>query len=305
MMAKKKVTKKKVKKQKGQSQSPLGIKNVLALLGCMALFLLGFVLNGNLGLYFNMSALLIVIAGTLGSTLICFRLERLKIVWLVLKFSYKSKVKNPDEFIEALIDLSVKSKLQGALSLQEDEGEASSIFLRRGLGYVVDGIPPAQVRDLLNTEMYFFKMRREESERVLRIMAEVAPSFGLIGSVVGLIAMLAGVGDTSVIIATVPIALTSTLYGVLLSNFFLLPFATQISERTDQELLLQKFIMEGVISIASEHHPRMLEKKLKAFLTPSARRGELVSFKKIQEKLNARSAASSAEPEQKKRTLAK
>jgi len=132
--------------------------------------------------------------------------------------------------------------------------------------------------------MYFFKIRREETERILRTMAQICPAFGLVGSVVGLIGMLAGVGSTAVILATLPIALTSTLYGVILANFFLIPFAENIRERTHQELLLQKIIMEGIIAIDSEIKPRVLERKLKSFLTPSSRRGRLVSLERIQEK---------------------
>ena len=132
--------------------------------------------------------------------------------------------------------------------------------------------------------MYFFKLRRAEIERVLTTMAEISPSFGLVGSVVGLIAMISGVGDTAVILSTIPIALTSTLYGIILANFIFLPLSVKIKERTNHELLLQKIILEGVIAIESEHHPRVLERKLKSFLTPSSRKGQLVSFKRIQEK---------------------
>jgi chemotaxis protein MotA len=134
--------------------------------------------------------------------------------------------------------------------------------------------------------MYFFKLRREDSERVLRTIADFCPAFGLIGSVVGLIAMLGGVGDTSVILRTIPIALTSTLYGLLLSNFFFLPFAATIKERTNHELLLQKIIMEGVIAIESEINPAILKIKLESFLTPSQREPEFVSYAKLRERFN-------------------
>ena len=158
--------------------------------------------------------------------------------------------------------------------------------LRTALGYLVDGYNEQQIRDLLSTEMYFFRMRRDDSERVLRTMADLFPSFGIIGSVVGLIGMIAGVGDTGVILATVPIALTSTLYGIVFSNFFFVPFAARLHERTNHELLLQKIIMEGVIAISSEINPRMLEVKLKSFLTPSSRAGKLVSLRRIQQRFH-------------------
>jgi chemotaxis protein MotA len=116
-------------------------------------------------------------------------------------------------------------------------------------------------------------------------MADVAPSFGLVGSVVGLIGMLAGEGDSAVIMATVPIALTSTLYGIILANFIFLPFASTIRERTIKELFLQKIITEGVLAINDETHPRMLERKLKSFLTPSERHDYFTSLDNIKEQL--------------------
>ena len=186
--------------------------------------------------------------------------------------------------MDILINLCIKSRMKGLLSLQEEENETSILFLRRALGCLVDRYEPAQIRDILNTEMYFFKLRREDSERVLRTIADFLPAFGIIGSVVGLISMLAGIGDTSIILSTVPVALTSTLYGLILSNFLFIPFAANLRERTNHELLLQKIIMEGVIAIESELNPVILETKLQSFLTPSQRDTKLVSYQKIRER---------------------
>jgi chemotaxis protein MotA len=266
-------------------------KNIIGLTACSFLFLVGFFMHGNIGLYFNISGLMIVIGGTFGATLISYRLERLKIVFNVVKASYRVRYKSPETIVQILVDLSVKSKFQGILSLQEDEEETSILFLRRALGFVVDGFKVEQISDILKTEMYFFRLRRDDSERVLRTMADLFPAFGLMGSVVGLIGMLAGVGDTSVILAMVPVALTSTLYGVIFSNFFLIPFATNLRQRTDHELLLQKIIAEGVIAIGTELNPRVLERKLKSFLTPSSRKVRLVTLERIQEKFKIKKEA--------------
>jgi len=261
-------------------------KNLIGLAICVILFCSGFAIHGNVGLYFNLAALLIVVGGTFGATFISFQKKRLMIVYKVLTTSYSTRVKEPDEIVEILVDLSVKSRLKGLFSLEEDEETTSMTFLRRALGFLVDGYESDQIRDFLNTEMYHFKIRREQSERVLRTMAEIAPAFGVVGSVVGLISLLQGVGDASVILATVPIALTSTLYGIVLANLFFLPFAANIRERTDRELLLHKIITDGVLAIESEVNPRSLEMKLKSFLTPSSRHSRLVSLKRIQEKFN-------------------
>ena len=260
-------------------------KKIIGLSCCGVLICIGFLFNGHISLYFNLAALCIVIGGTLGATLISFKIDNLINLYHVLKRSNRTPVKKPEEIVEILIDISVKSRVKGLLSLQEEE-ETSILFLRRALGFLVDGYPDKEMIEILNTEMAFFKMRREESERILRTISEICPAFGLIGSIVGLVGMVAGMADSSIIIKTIPIALTSTLYGVIFSNFFLLPFAANIRERTNQELLLQKMILSGILAIKSKMHPRMLEVKLKSFLTPSLRNSKLVSIERIREKLN-------------------
>jgi len=261
-------------------------KNLTGLILFGGLFVIGFLIHGNLSLYFNISGLLIVCSGTISATLISFRFDQLKIVTKVLSSSYRKPIKKETEIINILIDLSIRSRIEGILSLQSQENETSILFLRRALGCLVDGYEIDQIRDILNTEMYFFRLRREDSERVLRAIADYFPAFGIIGSVVGLITMLGGLGDTTVILMAIPIALTSTLYGLIFANFFFLPFAAVIKERTNQELLLQKIIMEGVIAISSEMNSVILKTKLESFLTPSERGTELVSYTKIRERFN-------------------
>ncbi len=263
-------------------------KNFIGLLLCLLIFLSGFLIKGNISYYFNLAGLMIVLGGSLAATLICFHVDKLKIVFHVVKASYTQNNMSEEKIVDILINLAIKSRMEGILSLQEEENETSILFLRRGLGCLVDNYEPHQIRDILNTEMYFFKMRREDSERVLRTIADFFPAFGIIGSVVGLISMLAGIGDTSIILKSVPVALTSTLYGLVFANFFFIPFAANLRERTNHELLLQKIIMEGIIAIDSELNPTVLKTKLLSFLTPSARKADLVPLSKIQEKFNIR-----------------
>lgn len=261
-------------------------KNIIGLLICVALFLSGFFIHGNTGLYINLSGFLIVIGGTLGATLLSYNIKRIEILFKVLKTSYGTPTIPPADVVQSLVDLSVKSRVKGVLALQEDEDKSSIIFLKQAIGLLVDGCTREQIKESLGAEMYFFRMRRDETRRLLQSMADVAPSFGLVGSVVGLIGMLSGAGDSTVVMATVPIALTSTLYGIVLANFVFLPFAATIRERTIKELFLQKLITEGILAVAEDLHPRMLERKLKAFLTPSERHGLMVSFENIPDKVD-------------------
>ncbi len=261
-------------------------KNIFGIVICVFLFFSGFLIHGNPGLYQNLSGFLIIIGGTFGATFLSYNMKRIEILLKVLKSSYGKSVKSPNEIVEILVNLSVKKKLKGLLALQDEEEETSIVFLRQALGLLVDGFSKEQIRESLTAEMYFFRMRRDETRRVLQTMADVAPSFGLVGSVVGLVGMLAGQGDSAIIMVTIPVALTSTLYGIVLANFLFLPFAANIRERTAQELFLQKIITEGVMAMSDDLHPRMMERKLISFLTPSARQGRFVSYEKISQKLN-------------------
>lgn len=261
-------------------------KNLIGFILCVVIFVTGFLIKGNLALYFNIAGLSIVLGGSAAAALLSFQVSRLRIVYMVVRASYTQRNISEDDIVNILINLAIKSRMEGVLSLQEEENETSILFLRRGLGCLVDNYEPHQIRDILNTEMYFFKLRREDSERILRTIGDFFPAFGIIGSVVGLISMLAGIGDTSVILKTVPVALTSTLYGLIFANFFFVPFAANLRERTNQELLLQKIIMEGIIAIQSELNPTILKTKLLSFLTPSARKADLVPLAKIRKRFN-------------------
>jgi chemotaxis protein MotA len=259
-------------------------KSLVGLVLCAMIFAAGFIGSGDVSRFFNLAGFFVVLGGSLGAAIASFRIQRLVYVVHVLRNSFRSRMKDPSEIVEILVDLSVKSRIRGLHTLVEDERESSIMFLRRALGFVVDNYSREQTADILHTEMYFFKQRRDESERVLRVMAEICPAVGLAGSVIGLVGMLSGVHDTAVVLATIPVALTSTLYGVILANFVLLPLAARIREVTDHELLLQKIIIEGIRAIQSELNPRVLEVKLKSFLTPSAREGQLVSLTRIKER---------------------
>jgi chemotaxis protein MotA len=116
-------------------------KSLFGLLVCALIFGAGFAISGEVGRYFNLSAMLIVFGGCLGTAIASFRMERLWYVGRVLRNSYRKRMKEPAAIVEILVDLSVKSRIRGLHTLVEDERETSIMFLRRALGFVVDNIP--------------------------------------------------------------------------------------------------------------------------------------------------------------------
>ncbi|WDP90533.1 MAG: MotA/TolQ/ExbB proton channel family protein [Desulfobacter sp.] len=260
-----------------------GKLNIIGVCFCFLLFCTGFAFSGNVGLYANLAGAVIVVGGTLTAVFLGYRMERIVILLKVIAASYTRPSVSADTIVKVLVDLSIKRKIKGILSLEKEEEETTIVFLRRAIGLMVDNYSPEQIREALNAEMFFFRKRRDENLRLLRAMGDVAPAFGLVGSVVGLIGMLGGIGDSATLMATIPIALTSTLYGIILANMVCYPIGANIRERTSQELLLQRIITEGIVAIAEDIHPRALDKKLKSFLTPAARQEKVISIARIKE----------------------
>ncbi len=241
--------------------------------------------EGGTVVYFNIVSFLVVSSGTIGAAFLSFPFERIKNAYRVALNSYKKDaISSPDHIVNILLDISVRSRSNGILSLEKLEKTTQIIFLKNGLGLLVDGYREDEIRSILHNEIYYFKLRRQHSERVFRTMALLAPGFGVAGSIIGLIGMLYGVGDTGVILKTIPVALTSTLYGIVFSYYILVPIAENIYSKTQQELYLQSIITDGIIEIGQEQNLYKLEKRLSSFLTPSARAGKEESLQELRKR---------------------
>src|SRR5262249_1356200 len=154
--------------------------------------------------------------------------------------------------------MALQSRGKGVLALESLSNQSTVSFLKRAFGLLVDGVSDEDLNDILRAEMFSFKQRRTQFERMFRQGAMFAPAFGVAGSVVGLIDMLAGVGSPDLILKTIPIALTAPLYGIVLANSLFFPIAESIHAKTQKELLAQRLIADGVAVIRREPNPRRL-----------------------------------------------
>ncbi|MFP4495485.1 MAG: motility protein A [Halochromatium sp.] len=266
----------------------MSLLNYLAALFFGVLFVASFALGNDAGLFVNLVGLSIVISGTLGATFLSYPVGDIRSALFVARNSYTRKLPTEHEIINSLLDMAVRSRYQGMLALEELEDQTTISFLRSALGMLVDGYRPAEVQEILSTEMHYFRQRRAQHEKLFRHMARLAPAFGVAGSVVGLIGMLTGIGEPEIIISTIPIALTSTLYGIVLGNFLLMPVAESIHAKTEKELMLQMLISDGVLAILQEQHNTIkLTKKLESFLTPSGRTDASPSLLEIRDRYQA------------------
>lgn len=260
------------------------IYNLIIVGVCGSIFAASFMLGDGAALMFNIVGILIVCSGTLGATFLSYPFSEIIAAFRVALNTYREKPPTPENIVNTLLYISIRTRREGVLSIEKVENQITMMFLRDALVMLVDGYKGHEIKDVLSTEMYFFKQRRQNLERIFHHMSRLAPAFGITGSVVGLIGMLVGIGDTNVILKTIPLALTSTLYGIVLSNFLLTPIAESIHFKTETELLMKKLVVDGVCAIERERNPFMLQKKLETFLVPSLRLQNQQSFKEIREK---------------------
>ena len=256
-------------------------KNLIGVIVSLLIFVGSFLLTGAAAAYWNVAAFLVVASGLTAAMLISYPAGHVRNAFTVAKNAYANGRASSDEIVHTLLDLSVRSKVDGVLSLERTEAEATSSFLRNALILLVDNYKEDEIRETLNAEMAFFNLRRQQSERFFQTMARMAPAFGVAGSVIGLIGLLMGINDTAVILKNIPVAFISTLYGLVLSNLVFSPIAENINYSTREELLNQKLVLEGIVAISKEQNSYKLERKLTSFLSPSEREGKVETLRRI------------------------
>jgi chemotaxis protein MotA len=245
-------------------------RTLLGVAVSFALFLSSFLFTGQTAVYFNVTALLVVLSGTAGASLLSSGWAGLQESLGLAKDAYSAPRVSRKLLIAQLLRLSLKLKKNGFLR-SEDRKELDYAPLGGGLELLEENYGEEEIREILGAEMHYLGVRNEAGERVFRNMASFAPSFGVAGSVIGLVGLLVGIGETDLILKNIPVALISTLYGVVLANFFLTPVAEKIRKHTDLELTYRRVVLEGVVALSRETDFLKLQRKLNSLVQPEDR----------------------------------
>lgn len=189
----------------------------------------------------------------------------------VLGVALFRKKPTPQQTIRLLVDLAQKARREGLLALDEEAEELDDYFLRKGLRLVVDGADPETVRQILDIEITFLEERHQSGQRIFDHLGAVAPAFGMVGTVIGLIIMLGNLDNPESIGPAMAVALITTFYGVVLANLIFLPIAGKLRVISDEEVLMREVMIEGILSIQAGENPYIVEQKLESFLAPDQR----------------------------------
>ena len=178
--------------------------------------------------------------------------------------------KLPAETIKKIIDLSNVARKEGLLALEEAANDIEDDFMKKGVMLVVDGTDPELVRGIMETSLSCMEERHKKVIAFWEKWAELGPAWGMIGTLIGLINMLKNLEDASSIGPAMSVALVTTLYGSLIANWLCNPTASKLKVNNEREVAIKEMIVEGLLSIQAGENPRVIEEKLKSFLTPQA-----------------------------------
>lgn len=234
-------------------------------------------------LFKRYEAFILVFGGTIAATMISFPMKTFtRGIRTAFGMAFTEPQYHEHEIIANLVTFAEKARREGLLALENEAAELDDEFMRKGIQLVIDGRDADIIRKILETEVLFVQERNAKAENVLMTMGGFSPTLGIIGTVLGLIAMLKGLGEStgggnvtgSIGLATAQ-AFVATFFGISLANLLWLPLGAKVKERNGQLLLLREIMIEGILSIQAGDNPRLLEEKLHAFLDPNERETEV------------------------------
>ncbi len=248
-------------------------------LGTVGGIILGFVLIiGSMllsgaapGLYIDPASAIMVIGGSFCALMVGSPLPRVLNILKYGKIAVNLKNYEKEKLISTLVSFSEQARREGLLALEDSLDELEDKFLEKGLRLVVDGTDPTLIRNILYNELNQIEARHAAGAKLYDDWAKSAPAFGMIGTLQGLIAMMASLGDQSAVGKGMALALITTFYGAIFAYLVCAPIKNKLEDRNGDEVMIKEIMIEGILSIQSGDNPRMVEEKLLAFLSPVER----------------------------------
>jgi chemotaxis protein MotA len=248
-------------------------------LGTIIGLILGFVMilmsiltsGGGMGSYIDIPSIFMVIGGSFAALMVGSPLQR--VLGMMKYVNHALNVPNWGEegIISTLVNFSEKARREGLLALEDDLEEVEQEFMKKGIQLVVDGTDPEIIKNLLYNELNQIQERHQDGIKLFDDWGKFAPAFGMIGTLAGLIAMLANLNDPDAIGSGMALALITTMYGAIFANLVLVPIKNKLEGRDKGETLVKEIMIEGILSIQSGDNPRILEVKLLSYLPPVRR----------------------------------
>jgi chemotaxis protein MotA len=245
---------------------------VFGLVWASLLVMGGMKMSTGLMAFIDIPSMAIVFGGAFGGMCIAYSYNRVRVAFMMMKAVFLA----PPEFdylkmISTILQASEVARKEGILALDSKINEIDNAFLKRGLQMVVDGVDVAIVESTMTCELDCRAARHDDVKTAMDLISSIAPAFGLIGTIIGLIGLLGNLSDPATIGPNMAVALITTFYGAVWANAVMTPFSKKLQERSNDESLYGEIIMRGCLLIAAGAHPRIIQERLLAHL-PEAER---------------------------------
>ena len=247
----------------------MDIATLIGLLGGIGIIIGAIATGGEIMLFVNLPGLLIVVGGTFMITLMQVSMKDFLSSFGIAMKAFFYKTDDAPTLIEEAVQLADVARKNGLLALEGQE--IGNDFLKQGINLCVDGHDPALVQKLLTKDINLTIERHEVGQGMFKRMAVMAPAMGMIGTLIGLVQMLANMSDPASIGPAMAIALLTTLYGAIIANAFAQPLADKLARASQMEKTNKSLILETISGIQEGMNPRVLEQMLSTYL-PSSKR---------------------------------
>lgn len=245
----------------------MDLATIIGVISGIGLVVASILMGSGLGVFINVPSMMIVGGGTIAATLIAYPLnEFLTVIGLFIKV-FVFKISKPEHLIKQLVDVANKARKGGLLSIEGDLPTIKEQFLAKALQMTVDGVKTSDIASIMQKEISLLQKQHKVGWEIFGSMGTYSPAFGMVGTLIGLVQMLATLDDPSTIGPKMAVAMITTFYGSLVANLFFVPMSAKLRRRSEKETLNMNLLFEGVISIREGEHPRLMEDKLMVYMS--------------------------------------
>ncbi|MFW5750992.1 MAG: motility protein A [Planctomycetota bacterium] len=225
----------------------------------------------NLQYFIDPGSMVIVAGGTMAALLINYPLRSVLSVTGVVRNTMLFSSTDLNEVIDRMVEFATIARRDGLLALEERLEDLQDPFLLRGIQMIIDGVAPESVRSIMEIELEQMASRHSYGKGIIDSAGAMAPAFGMIGTLIGLILMLQNLDDPSALGPGMAVALITTFYGAVIANLVFIPLAGKLGARNTEEVLARQVMVEGVLAIQAGENPNVIRERLKGFLSPADR----------------------------------
>lgn len=247
----------------------MDLATIVGLVGALALIIVSMLMSGELVMFVNGPSVVIVVGGSIFAVMAKYGLGQFLGAFKVAAKSFSTRLPNPNELIDEVVSLADEARKGGLLSLEGRE--VSSDFLQKGIQLLVDGHDPDVVKALLSKDKNQAQERHSTGASIFSSLADVAPAMGMIGTLIGLVAMLANMDDPKAIGPAMAIALLTTLYGAVIANAICSPIADKLKLRAGEEAMIKNLVIDALLAIQGGQNPRVIDSMLRNYLPEKKR----------------------------------